>query len=112
MARSLITYAPEGAEPRQWEFDSEHLLSSEAELIESVGGDVWMSYPEWLLYLSSGNMRADRALIWMLLRRDNPDLEFDALDYHRGAASARLIPEPPVGKDEPGDFVIDSPPLT
>ena len=71
----LLVYKPDGAERREWEFDPDDAWSFEAEMIESVGP--WVSFTtDYLDLLRAGNTRAKRALLWVHLRRDKPDLRF------------------------------------
>lgn len=70
----LFTYKPEGAEPRVWQIKAGQLLSPEMEAIERVTGTF---YPQWSESLLNGSASAARALLWVLLKRENPTLRFD-----------------------------------
>jgi hypothetical protein len=73
----LIIYTPEGEPRREFEFDPENAWSFEAELIESVGRPTWVSFEaDYLDLLRAGNFKARRALLWVLLKREKPDLRF------------------------------------
>jgi hypothetical protein len=74
-----LVYTPEGGEERRWEFEPARLMSVEAELIESVGGEAWDSWPEFANKFISGNRRAYRAALWIFLKRENPRLKFNEL---------------------------------
>lgn len=107
-----ITYAPDGGDPQQFEFDPENPLNLEAEAVENVGGEAWEDWGLFLLRLGNGNARARRALLWVLLRRTNPQLRFADLVFHfRELVIQDLDDEEPetVGKDSAGDSDTDSP---
>ena len=107
----LITYAPAEAEPRQWEFDPDTIGNVEAETIESVGGDLWETYDEWLGMVGRGNVRSHRALIWILLQRSNPKISFDEVTFRRNEVSAQELEEPQEsGKGEDGTDTDSQPP--
>jgi hypothetical protein len=73
----LIIYRPEGDEPREFEFDPDNVWSWDAELIESVGRPTWVSFEaDFLDLLRAGNFKARRALLWVLLKREKPELRF------------------------------------
>jgi hypothetical protein len=76
-APMLIVYTPEGEERREFEFDPDNAWSFEAELIESVGRPTWVSFEaDYLDLLRAGNFKARRALLWVLLKREKPELRF------------------------------------
>lgn len=74
-----FTYTPEGADERVWEFAAGKMRSRDAEDIERVtkmpfrGG--------FLEALLDGSVLAQRALLWVYLRRDVPSLKFDQVDF-------------------------------
>ena len=109
-----ITHAPPSVEPKSWEFDPDDADNLEAELIEVVGGDAWDSYLQWLNLMGRGNMRATRALLWILQRRTDPDLDFNEIRFRTSEIATEAIDdeEGPGGKEENGDFDTDSPPPT
>ena len=107
-----LIYAPEGGQPQRFEYDPGTSLSVEAEAIESVGGEVWDSYLQFGNKLGIGNVRAMRALLWVMLRRTNPDLEFDSVSYRLNEFHVDFEDvegDEPVGKDELGGSDTDSP---
>ena len=107
-----MVYRPEGGDPQEFEFDPDNPLNLEAEALESVGGEAWEDYPGFLMRAGSGNIRARRALLWVMLRRTDPKLRFVdvvfKLDEFLVVENTDEEPEP-VGKDEPGDSATDSP---
>lgn len=77
----IVRYAPEGAEPQEWTFRPGKLDSHEAEAIEEVGGAAWASYYEFGQKILNGSARAQRAILWTMLRRAQPRLRFDEVSY-------------------------------
>lgn len=80
----LLTYRPEGADERRWTFTPDRLLSSEAEAIEKVTG---LTYEEFGQALIKGSMTARRALLWVLLKREDAPLRYSQVDVPVGAVS-------------------------
>ncbi|MDM4722747.1 hypothetical protein QTQ03_25275 [Micromonospora sp. WMMA1363] len=72
-----VTYRPEDqpdeAEQR-WEFNSERVRTSEAEIIEKRYGANWDT---WRNDVRSGSAKARRVLLWHLLRREHPRLRYE-----------------------------------
>ena len=66
-----LIYAPEGADPREWRINLADIESDEAEMLED---ELDMTFVEFVFALARGSMKAERALLWLLLRRDNPEL--------------------------------------
>lgn len=73
-----FTYAPEGAEPKSWDFKPGKLMSVEAELIERT---TKMTYAEWLDAFSSGSISAQHALLWVFMKRENPAVKYDEIQF-------------------------------
>lgn len=65
-------YKPEGAEPLSWTFDPEKMKSSEIMAIEKLTG---LTYAEWADAAERGSITAVHALLFVLLRRDRPQLD-------------------------------------
>lgn len=74
-----LVYTPEGDPLQEWPIRLQRMMSVEAEAIEDVGGNTWGSFDEFMDKLARGNFRAKRALLWMMLRRQNPRLRFSDL---------------------------------
>lgn len=104
-----LVYTPEGADRQEFDFDPDNPLSIEAEAVEAVGGDVWDSWPAFLMKVADGNTRARRGLLWMMLRRGNPQLRFSDLVFRLDEFGIEEVEVEPVGKDEPGGSDTDSP---
>lgn len=77
----IVTYAPDGGEPRTWTYKPEDLPSSEAEAIEDALGG---TFDQFGIKLLEGGMKARRALLWMLLRRTEPGLKFSNVEFRVG----------------------------
>jgi len=73
----ILTYAPEGAEPRKWPVEPAKMMTSEAEAIEKVTGMTW---DEFGLALVKGSVVARRALLWVMLKRSEPTLRHNQID--------------------------------
>jgi len=126
-----LIYTPEDGPTQTLLFRAGKVRSTEAEAVEDLG--YWSDWDEFVRDFWSDNRRAYRAALWLCLRRTDPDLAFDDLDYPvdalivdfedderaallaaieadtdgdpavRSAALARL------GKDEPDDSATGSP---
>jgi hypothetical protein len=72
----LVIYQPVDGDRQQFEFRATELLSFDAEAIEDVGGPTWGTYEDFVDKLTDGNLKARRALLWIMLRRTNPRLRF------------------------------------
>lgn len=70
----FITYAPADGAPQSWDFDSNDIPSSAAEVIERRFGE---NFEVWQAGVQSGNMRARRVLLWYLLWRQHPSLRYE-----------------------------------
>lgn len=73
-----ITYTPEGAEPQVFEFKPGKLMSPEAEAIERHTG---MTYKGFTDALGETSMLATHALLWVFLKRKDPTLKYDAVQF-------------------------------
>lgn len=105
-----LIYTPEGEDSQEFDFDPDTVFSLEAEALEDVGGDSWDSYAEWIDKVGSGNIRARRALLWILLRRSNPKLRFEDLVFRINEFDVLGVEEDPEseGKDEADDDSTDT----
>jgi hypothetical protein len=105
-----LTYTPEDGDPQVFDFHVERLMSFEAEALEEAGGEQWETVHEWANKFDRGSMRAIRAALWIMLRRQQPTLRFSDLVVRVNELKVEEDPEPePVGKDEPEDSATDSP---
>lgn len=73
-----FVYKPEGADPRKFEFDPTKLMNPEAEAIERV---TKMTFGEWGTAVTKGSMTAVHALLWVMLKRSDPTLAYDAVQF-------------------------------
>jgi hypothetical protein len=104
-----LTYTPEDGDPQVFDFRVERLMSFEAEALEEAGGDQWETVHEWANKFDRGSMRAIRAALWIMLRRQQPALRFSDLVVRVDELKVEEDPEPEPGKDEPGDSGTGSP---
>lgn len=70
----LVTYKPEGQDPRSWTFEPGRTRLSEAAAVEKHYGSSW---EQFAAEVQAGGARARRVLLWMLQRRDHPALRFE-----------------------------------
>lgn len=77
----IVTYSPAGEMAQRWSYKAAELPSSEAEDIEEAVG---LTFDEWQQRLLRGAARARRALLWVLLKRDQPGLKFAELSFSMG----------------------------
>lgn len=105
-----LVYSPEGGDRQEFEFDADNPLNLEAEALEAVGGESWEDYAFFLMRIGSGNARARHALLWVMLRRTQPELRFVDVVFRFGEFVIEEAEESePVGKDSGGDSSTDSP---
>lgn len=80
----IVTYTPDEGERREWEYKSADLPSGEAEDIEEAVGT---TFDEWQASLLQGGAKARRALLWVLLKRDQAGLKFGDVSFRMGQLS-------------------------
>lgn len=85
----LLIYRPEGIDERQWPFQPDKLMSSEAEAIEKAMG---MTYSEFSADLVKGSARARRTLLWVYLKREEPTLRLTQVDPPVGSIGLEFEP--------------------
>lgn len=76
-----FTYKPAGTSEAQWKVwvvDPKKLLNVESELIEDKTG---MTFIDWHNGVMQESARAIHGLLWVLLRRDTPDLPYEAVEF-------------------------------
>lgn len=93
-----FVYAPEGADPREWDFEPNKIPAKDAELIERRTG---MHFGDWLDAVNAGSMLAYHALLFIYMRRDNQALQWDQLDFNFSEVGIKL------SDDEVRDRLID-----
>lgn len=71
-------YRPDGEDSQEWWLRLDDLGDNEAEMIEARSG---MDWEEWKLRLLKGNIRARRALLWSLLRRQHMALRYEDVRF-------------------------------
>jgi hypothetical protein len=105
-----LTYRPPNKDLQSWELDPDDLDNLESETVEAVGGTQWDSYAQWFYLVTRGNTRAVRALLWMLLKRTDPLLDFNEVRFRTSDVELSDAEESePVGKGEPDAEDTDSP---
>lgn len=83
----IVIYSPDEGEQQRWLFSPRTLMAVEAEAIERVTGLTFMEFGQALV---RGSMAALRALVWVLLKRQEPTLKFADVDFPIGAVTTEL----------------------
>jgi hypothetical protein len=71
----IIVYAPRDGETHRWNMKEVRILSTEAEAVERVTDLEWERARAKVL---KGSMLALRAIAWVLMKREQPDLRYTA----------------------------------
>jgi hypothetical protein len=74
----LIKWSPEGGEAKEYTFKPGKLTSAEAEAIESVTDWTYADFGERLL---NGSKLALRVALWIVRKREEPDLRFSKVGF-------------------------------
>jgi hypothetical protein len=106
-----LIYTPEGGPEQVFDFQPDMLMSFEAEWLEEAGGTQWETAAEWAAKFDRGSMRAIRAALWIMLRRQDPKLRLSDLVVRLNELRVQddPEPEPEPGKDAPDDSATGSP---
>jgi len=86
----LFSYKPDDGDAQQWTFRPRKFPSHEAEAIENATGMTWSEFSEQVL---KGSVRARRALLWILLRRQHPVLKFNDVAFSLDEVELELEPD-------------------
>jgi hypothetical protein len=73
----ILIYAPEGGERRTWNLKEVRFMATEAEAVERATGVEWQEAKARVI---KGSMVALRAVVWVLVKRDEPTLRYSAFD--------------------------------
>lgn len=73
-----FVYKPEGADPREWDFDPTRLMSPEVESIERHTG---LAFTEWVEAIGKGSFLAFHGLLYVLLKRTTPTLKWTDVQF-------------------------------
>lgn len=76
----LLTYRPDGGDERVWPYKPDDLPYEDAERLEDL---LDCTFDEFKGKVVRGGLKARRALLWLLLRRDNPKLRFSDVQLKR-----------------------------
>lgn len=69
----IIVYAPEGSDEKRWDLKTARIMAPEAEAVERATGLEWEQAKTKVL---NGSMLAIRAITWVLMKRDQPNLRY------------------------------------
>ncbi|MEU6344486.1 hypothetical protein ABZ883_26460 [Streptomyces sp. NPDC046977] len=76
----IFRFAPPGQDPKVWDLATVRFLSSEAEAVERATEKDWAwvnSHPALVVFAS---VVARRAVAWVLLKRETPNLRYSEFD--------------------------------
>jgi hypothetical protein len=74
-----LVYQPEGQdEPTKFKYNPRKLMSAEREMVEKKSGKNFSQFTSDVL---AGNARDRRVLLFMYLKRTNPQLRFEDVDF-------------------------------
>lgn len=76
----LITYRPDGGDERTWPYKPSDLPYEDAERLEDL---LDCTFDEFKAKVVRGGLKARRALLWLLLRRENAKLRFTDVQLRR-----------------------------
>lgn len=85
-----VTFKSEQYGDREWSVKPEKMNTTEAEAIEGV---TQKTFVEWGQALLNGSTICGRALVWVLLKRENPALRFREVSYPVGSLKVELDDE-------------------
>jgi hypothetical protein len=90
---------------RDYVLDPDELTGAEAEMIEDAGGTQWETFGEWISRLYRGGWRPLKVALWVMMRRENPRLDYEELANVKIADVQIDLTEDEAteGKDEPGE---------
>lgn len=86
----IVIYTPDSGNKQQWTFEIDELPSRDAEDIEEATG---LLFDDWRWRVQAGGAKAQRALLWVLLRRENSRLRFEEISYRVGELSVQYTIE-------------------
>lgn len=77
----IVTYRPADGDAQTWDYKPTDLSSKDAEDIEEASG---LLFDDWQVKLLQGGLKARRALLWIFLRRETPNLRFHEVSFQVG----------------------------
>ncbi|GIH27611.1 hypothetical protein Aph01nite_59210 [Acrocarpospora phusangensis] len=77
----IVTYTPQGGTEETWDYKQADLTSAEAELVEDATG---LTIDEFEVDLMKGRVKCKRALLWLHMRKEHPNLRFSEVDFKVG----------------------------
>ncbi|WP_182379820.1 hypothetical protein [Nocardioides sp. WS12] len=90
--RFKFVWSPDGVEPKTWNVNATRLPSPECEEIERRTD--WAFATEFLPQLGKVSHRAIHALLYVLLRRETPGLDYDAVTFDLADISLEDVDDP------------------
>lgn len=91
----MILKLQRGDDVREWDFKPERLMATEAIAIEKMTGQPFGE--------DQNKMRSMHALVWVLLKRDEPTLKYTDVDFAIGDLTVDLDEEEQAAADREQD---------
>lgn len=85
----LLTYTPEGADPRTWDVSPNKMPLPEVKAVQRASG---LKFGEWADALVSADVDLIHALVWAMLKRQVPTLTIEQVDFTMDQISLDLSP--------------------
>jgi len=101
-----LIYKPAEDDVQKFEFKPAKVSAFEAEAVEDATGMDWDDVTTKLL---KGNVKARRALLWMMLKRTHPKLKFSDVSFSLGELELQLDLEELVAMREEVENITDDP---
>jgi hypothetical protein len=86
----ILRYTPLDGAPRTWDLSTVRFLTSEAETVERTTALEWSQIIHRSTLVVRKSPTALRALLWVLLKRDQPTLRYSAVDPAVGEVEVKL----------------------
>lgn len=94
---------------QSYDFEPDSLTGIEAEAIEDAGGTQWQTFAEWIDRFYRGGWRPVKVALWIMLRRNKPELGYEELAGLKVSDVELDLSESEAteGKDEPGEATTE-----
>ena len=102
-----LVYTPKGGDRKVFEFEPLDMRNADAEAIEQHTG---MTFMEWGEKLAAGSFTALHGLLFVLLRADDPGLQWGAVDFSMGELDFETDEEEPPKAGAPAVTSVKSGP--
>lgn len=89
----ILRYTPAGGAPQRFDLSEVRFLTSEAETLERTTGMDWDDLCGRRLLVVKKSPTARRAILWVLLKRNDPALRYAKFDPAVGEIDVKLGPD-------------------